>query len=149
MSIRILTVTLGVAWAVTLIGIIWLLAIAGLHPRHLLSWLSVIELGMQLCGVLSIGSVVVGIVNLRAGARRRAVIGFASAFGWGVLGALYGASGARNVLINMNPPIPFYIYAPAYAEALVVLLVGLTGTLLGLALLSRSSSSNSGASRAG
>ena len=37
----------------------------------------------------------------------------------------------------MNPPIPFAIYSQFYAEALIVLLVGLTGALLCLGLLSR------------
>lgn len=147
MLIRILIAVLGIAWVVTLIGTIWLLAIAGLHPRYLISWLSIMELGMQLCAVLSIVSTAFGVISLRSGARRRAWFGFGGAFGWGVLGGVYGASIARMVLINMNPPIPFSVYAIGYAEALVVLLVGLTGTLLGLVLLSRSSPSSRVADR--
>ena len=71
------------------------------------------------------------------GTRPRPVIGVGGAFGWGALGALLGAANARNGLINMNPLIPFAIYAPFYAQALIVLLVGLTGALVGLVLLSR------------
>ncbi|MDI6625742.1 MAG: hypothetical protein QME55_13505, partial [Brevundimonas sp.] len=69
--------------------------------------------------------------------RRRAVIGFAAAFGWGAVGGLLGAVSARNGLICTNDPVPFAVYAPNYAEAFLVLLIGLTGALLGLALLDR------------
>ncbi|HYC99130.1 hypothetical protein [Brevundimonas sp.] len=133
---RVLLVALGAAWVVTLAGLVWMMNLAGMRPHHALLFPIYMDLVLKACVVLSVVSAAIGIISVRAGARPRALIGVGGAFGWGVMGALYGAANARLMLINMNPPIPFAIYAPGYAEALVVLLVGLTGTLLGLALLS-------------
>lgn len=135
MSTRILIVALGVAWIAALAGVVWMMILGGMRPRHLLYLLTDLNPVETACVALSVISTVIGIVSLRAGERRRALIGVAGAVGWGVLGALYGVAGARSMLINMNPPIPFSVYAPNYAAALVVLLVGLTGALLGLGLL--------------
>jgi hypothetical protein len=55
----------------------------------------------------------------------------------GAVGGPLGAVNARNGLICTNDPIPFATYAPNYAEAFLVLLIGLTGAILGLVLLSR------------
>lgn len=136
MTTRILIVASGIAWLATLAGVVWMMILGGMRPHHVQFLLIDMDLVLKACGVLAVVSAVIGIIGVRAGARPRAVIGFAGAFGWGVLGALYGAAGARIMLINMNPPIPFTVYAPNYAAALIVLLVGLTGTLVGLGLLS-------------
>ena len=102
MAIRILSI----AGVVTLIGIIWLLAIAGLHPRQLLLWLSTMDPVFQLCCVLSIGSAAFSVVSLRGGSRRHAWIGVASAFGWSIVGAALSAATARTGLIAINPRSP-------------------------------------------
>ncbi len=136
MTTRILIVALAIACVVALAGLVWMINLAGYAPNQLQFLLTDMDLVLKACVVLSVVSATIGIIGVRAGARRRAVIGFGGAFGWGVLGALVGAANAKNMLINMNPPIPFAVYAPNYAQALVVLLVGITGALLGLGLLS-------------
>lgn len=136
MTTRTLLITAGFAWVVALAGLVWMMMLGGMRPRHTLYLLTDLNPVETACVALSVVSAVIGTISLCAGARPRAVIGFAAAFGWGVLGALYGAAGARSMLINMNPPIPFSVYAPNYAAALLVLLVGMTGALLGLGLLS-------------
>ncbi|HZW16094.1 MAG TPA: hypothetical protein VFF66_07545 [Brevundimonas sp.] len=140
MTTRILIVALVLAWVATLAGIAWLMTRAGMRPHHAPYLLTDMDLVLKACAALSVVSAAIGIIGVRAGARRRAVLGLAGALGWGVLGGLLGAATARIGLIDLNPPIPFSVYAPGYAEALVVLLVGLTGALLGLGLLSRRSS---------
>lgn len=136
MTTRTLLITAGFAWVVALGGLVWMMMLGGMRLGHALYLLTDLNPVETACVALSVVSAVIGTISLRAGARPRAVIGFAAAFGWGVLGALYGAAGARSMLINMNPPIPFSVYAPNYAAALLVLLVGMTGALLGLGLLS-------------
>lgn len=136
MTTRILLVTLGIAWVVALAGLVWMMTLAQLRPHHALLLLIHLNFVLKTCVVLSVASAAIGIHSLRTGARPRPLIGAGGAFGWGVLGALLGAATARNGLINMNPPIPFAIYAPFYAQALIVLMVGLTGALLCLGLLS-------------
>lgn len=137
MTIRIPLIVLTIAWVVAFAGLVWMINLAGLAPTQLRFLLTDMDLVLKACVVLSVVSAVFGIIGVRAGASRRALIAAGGALGWGVLGALLGAASARIMLINMNPPFPFAIYAPNYAEALIVLLVGLTGALLGLALLSR------------
>ncbi|MCS6626420.1 hypothetical protein N0B44_26210 [Roseibacterium beibuensis] len=137
MTTRILLVASVVAWVAALVGLVWMVVLAEIRPRYL-PWLLIhMDIVLQACAVLSVVSAVIGILGVRAGARRRAVTGFSAAFGWGVLGGVLGMAGARVMLINMNPPIPFYVYAPGYAQAFLVLLVGLTGAILGLVLLGR------------
>lgn len=113
--------------------------LAGMRPHDLLFSLNYLDPVRGACVVLSVVSAAIGMFSIFAGTRPRAVIGVGGTLGWGVLGAVLHAASAKNGLINMNPPIPFYIYAPAYADALIVLLVGLTGALLCLGLLSRRS----------
>jgi hypothetical protein len=137
MTTRILIVALAIAWVVALAGLVWMMTLAQLRPHHALLLLIHLNLVMMACTVLSVVSAAIGILSLHAGARPRLWIGVGGAFGWGALGGLYGAAGAQSGLINMNPPIPFAIYSQFYAEALIVLLVGLTGALLCLGLLSR------------
>ena len=139
MTIRILLISLSLAWVVAFAGLVWMVNLAGIRPDQLRFLLTDMDLVLKACAVLSAVSAVIGILGVRAGARRRAVIGIGGAFGWGVLGALLGAASAQNGLFCMTGPIPFANYAPAYAEALIVLLVGLTGALLGLGLLGRRS----------
>jgi hypothetical protein len=136
MKTRILLIALTIAWAATLAGLVWMMMLAGMRPHDLLPSLIYLDLVLKACVILSVVSAAIGIFSLFAGKRPRTVIGVGGAFGWGVLGALLGAANARNGLINMNPPIPFAIYAPAYADAFLVLLIGLTGALLCLGLLS-------------
>ena len=140
MTIRTLLVALGVGWIAALAGLVWMASLVGMRPPHLTSLLTDMDIVLQAFATLSVVSAAAGIIGLRVGAQRRATLGFAGAFGWGALGALYGAASARIMLINMTPPIPVSVYALGYAEALLVLLVGLTGALLGLGLLRRRSS---------
>lgn len=136
MTTRILLVALGIAWAVALAGLVWMMTLAMMRPHHAL--LSFVDMDpvLKTCVALSIASAAFGMLSGLAGSRVRARFGVGGALGWGVVGALLGAAYARDMLINMNPPIPFSVYAPNYAEALIVLLVGLTGAILGLGLLS-------------
>ncbi|TAJ63899.1 hypothetical protein [Brevundimonas sp.] len=135
MTTRLLLGALAIAWVVALAGLVWMMTLAQLRPHHAFLLLIHLDPVMRACVALSVVSAAIGILSLRAGARPRPLIGVGGAFGWGVLGALYGAASAQNMLICINPPIPFSIYAQPYAEALIVLLVGLTGALLGLGLL--------------
>jgi hypothetical protein len=137
MTTRILIVALAIAWVVALAALVWMMSLAQLRPHHALLLLIDLNLVLKACVLLSVISAAIGMLSLRAGARPRLRIGVGGAFGWGALGGLYGAAGAQSGLINMNPPIPFAIYSQFYAEALIVLLVGLTGALLCLGLLSR------------
>lgn len=111
--------------------------LAGMGPRRLPYLLLDMDTVLKTCGVLSVVSAIIGFISLRAGARSGATVGFAGAFAWGLVGSVLGTAGARSMLINMPPPISFAVYAPNYAAALLVLLIGLTGALVGLALLSR------------
>jgi hypothetical protein len=137
MLTRTMLVALAVAWVAALAGLVWMVMLAGMRPRHLPYLLSDMDMVLKACAALSVVSAVIGVIGVRAGTRRRAVFGLAGAFGWGAVGGLLGAANARDGLINMNQPIPFYVFSPNYAEAFLVLLVGLTGALLGLTLLSR------------
>jgi hypothetical protein len=138
MTTRSLIVALGIAWVAAFAGLVWVMNLAGLRAHHALLLLIHLDFVLMACVVLSVVSAAIGIISVRVGARLRAVLGVVGAFGGGVLGALYGAVNAQiGVIICMNPPIPFAFYAQFYAEALIVLLVGLTGALVGLVLLSR------------
>jgi len=137
MTIRILLLALTIAWVVALAGLVWMMDLAGMRPHDLLPSLIYLDIVLKACVILSVASAAIGIITIFVGTRPRAVTGVGGAFGWGLLGALLGAATARNGLINMNPPIPLSIYAPFYADAFMVLLVGLTGALLCLGLLSR------------
>jgi hypothetical protein len=137
MTTRILLVALVIALVVALGGLVWMMTLAQLRPHHALLLLINLDPVLKTCVVLSVVSAAIGIVSARAGARPRPWIGVGGAFGWGVLGGLYGAASAHNGLVCINPPIPFAIYAQPYAEALIVLLIGLTGALVALGLLSR------------
>ena len=136
MKTRILIGALGIAWVATLAGLVWMINLVGYLPSQLHFLLTDMDPVLMACVVLSVVSAAFGILSTRAGKRPRPVTGVGGALGWGVLGALLGAANARNGLIAINPPIPFAIYAPNYAEALIVLLVGLTGALLCLGVLS-------------
>ena len=132
MTTRILLVASAVAWVAALAGVVWMVVLAEMRLRYLPSLLTDMDMVLQACAVLSVVSAGVGIHGARTGARRRAVIGVAAAFGWGVLGAVLGVVSARNGLHCTNDPIAFAVYAPRYAEAFLVLLIGLTGAILGL-----------------
>lgn len=135
MTTRILLV-LGIAWAVALAGLVWMITLATMRPHHALLSFIIMDPVLKICVALSVASAAFGMLSGFTGSRIRARLGVGGALGWGVVGALLGAADARNMLINMNPPIPFSVYAPNYAEALIVLLVGLTGAIVGLGLLS-------------
>lgn len=134
MKTRILLIALTIAWVAALAGLVWMMNLSGMRPHHLLSF-PTHNLVLKACVVLSVASAAIGIISVLVGARPRTAIGAGGAAVWGTLGALYGAAGVQNGLINMNPPIPFYVYAPGYAEALWVLLIGLTGGILCLGLI--------------
>ncbi len=136
MTTRILLIALTIAWVATLAGLVWMMSLAGMRPHDLLLSLNYLDPVRGACVMLSVVSAAIGMFSIFARTRPRAVIGVGGALGWGVLGALLHAASAKNGLINMNPPIPFAIYAPAYADALIVLRVGLTGGLICLGLLS-------------
>jgi hypothetical protein len=133
MTIHNLLIALGLAWIVAASGIGWLMNLAGMRLEHLPFLLIYADIVMKGLVALSVASAAMGVVR----ARSHAGVGAGWALAWGVLGALFGAATARMMLINMNPPIPFYVYAPNYATALLVLLIGLTGAILCLGLLSR------------
>jgi len=134
MTTRILLAALALAWVVAFAALVWMVTLVGYLPHQLRFLLTDMDPVLQACAVLSVVSAAIGIISMRGGGRPRPVIGVGGALGWGVLGALLGAATARIGLICMNPPIPFAVYAPYYAEALVVLLTGLTGALLCLGL---------------
>lgn len=135
MTTRILLVVLTIAWVVALAGLIWMMKLGGMGAHHLLLSLIHLNFVLKACVILSVASAAIGIISLFVGTRRRAVIGVGGAFGWGVLGALFAVASAQNGLICINPPIPFSLYAPAYADVFLVLVIGLTGALLCLGLL--------------
>ncbi|MFN3669752.1 MAG: hypothetical protein ACK4VY_10620 [Brevundimonas sp.] len=137
MTTRILLVAVGIAWVVALGGLVWMMTLAQLRPHHALLLLIHLSFVPKACVALLVVSAAIGILSLRAGARPRPLIGVGGAAGWAVLGALYVEASAQAGLISINPPIPFGFYAQYHAEALIVLLIGLTGALLCLALLSR------------
>ena len=136
MKTRILLIAVTLAWAVAFAGLVWMLNLGGMRPHDALLLLIHLNFLLKACVILSVVSAAIGIFSLFAGKRPRPLTGVGGALGWGVLGALLGAANAQNGLICINPPIPFAIHAPAYAEALIVLLIGLTGALLCLGLLS-------------
>lgn len=131
---RTLLVALAIGWVAALAGLVWMMTAAGARFHHVPFFLIDMNILLKACALLSVASAVIGIVSVLVGARPRLWIGVGGAAGWGVLGGLYGAAGARSMLINMNPPIPFSIYASNYAEAFLVLLIGLTGAMLCLGL---------------
>lgn len=117
---------LSLAWLAASAGVLWLAVVAGMRIVHVPLLLEHADYVTKALVALSVISAVLGVVRARSHAR----VGAAWALGWGALGAIYGAATARMMLINMNPPIPFYVYAPNYAEAAFVLLIGLTGAIL-------------------
>jgi hypothetical protein len=117
---------LCLAWLVALAGVVWLGSAAGMRLVHVPLLLQHADYVTKTLAALSVISATLGFVR----GPTHASVGAAWALGWGALGAIYGAATARMMLINMNPPIPFYVYAPNYAEAAFVLLVGLTGAIL-------------------
>jgi hypothetical protein len=131
MTIRNLLIALGIAWILAAAGMLWMAGLAGIRPRHLPYLLTDMDIVMKVFVALSVVSAAMGVVR----ARTHTGVGAGWALGWGVLGALFGAATARMMLINMNPPIPFYVYAPNYATALLVLLIGLTGAILCVGLI--------------
>jgi hypothetical protein len=131
MTIRNLLIALGIGWILAAAGMVWMAGLAGIRPRHLPYLLTDMDIVMKVFVALSVVSAAMGVVR----ARTHAGVGAGWALGWGVLGALFGAATARMMLINMNPPIPFYVYAPNYATALLVLLIGLTGAILCVGLI--------------
>jgi hypothetical protein len=135
MTARILLIAAAVAWVATLAGLVWMVDAAGMLAADVLWVLRHLNFMPMAFVVVSGLMGVAGIVCAVLGRRAKAFIGASGAFGWGAVGALYGAAGARTGLIGMNPPIPFAVYAPSYAEALIVLLIGLTGAVLSLAVL--------------
>jgi len=137
MKTRILLIALTIAWVATLAGLGWMMNLGGMRPHHLLLSLIHLNFVLKACVILSVVSAAIGIFSLFAGKRPRPLIGVGGALGWGVLGTLYGTASAQNGLICINPPIPFSLYAPAYADVFIVLLIGLTGALLYLGVLSR------------
>lgn len=138
--VRLLLIAAIVAWVVALVGIFWLLAISDILPEHTLSTLIDQHISARVFSVLSGLAAAAGVFSILKGARLRAGILTGVAFGWGVLGALYGALNAHyGVLYHEYEPIPLSARAPFYTDALVVLLIGLTGTIICLAMLSRRS----------
>jgi hypothetical protein len=119
-------IVLGLAWLAAAVGVVCLAVAADMLLVHVPLRLMHGDFVLKGLAALSVISAVLGVVR----ARTHAVIGAGWALGWGALGAVYGTATARLMLINMNPPIPFYVYAPNYAEAAFVLLIGLTGAIL-------------------
>lgn len=105
MTTRTLLVASAVAWVAALVGLVWMIVLAEFRPRYLPSLLTEMDMALQACAVLSVVSAVWAVFSVRAGARRRAVLGIAGAFGWGAVGGLLGAVSARNGLICTNDPL--------------------------------------------
>lgn len=135
MTARALLIAAAVAWVAALVGLVSMMMLGGMRPQDVLFLLTYMDPVLKAFAVLSVVWAAIGITSVRAGARDRAAISMLGAFGFGALGAVLGAANAPNGLICINPPIPFAIYAPDYAQALIVLLVGLSGAILCLALL--------------
>ena len=112
MTTRILLVALGIAWVVALAGLVWMMTLAAMRPHHALLSFTIMDPVLKICVALSVASAAFGMLSGLAGLRARARLGVGGALGWGVVGALLGAAGARNMLINMNPPIPFFRLRP-------------------------------------
>ena len=121
-----------VAWSVVAGALAFMVHAAGLRLdqladifRHLspvpLAW----TLASALAAAISLGS---GLFDART-------VAWSAAFGaavFGVLGAAYVEASFRLGLWDATTPPPFAFYAIGHAEALSVLLVGLTGALIGL-----------------
>lgn len=136
MSARALLIAAAVAWVATLSGLIWMLAAAEIAPDiigPILIDLPFVEKAGAILSGLAAGF---GIVGVLRGQRSRGWIGSAAALGCGVLGALHVEAGLRyGLLYNGIGPVPFPAYAHFHSQALVVLLIALTGTAVCLGLL--------------
>lgn len=137
MIARILLIAAAIAWAATLAGMVWMMGAAQMSLDNALAMLVHLPFMLKAFAGLAILGAAIAVVGAPRGARRRAWIGVSAAAGWGVLGALYGQANARGGLISINPPYPFAIFAVGYAEALMVLLIALTGVIAGLVFLSQ------------
>src|SRR5690606_14854709 len=91
MTTRILLVALGIAWAVALAGLVWMMTLAMMRPHHALLSFIVMDPTLKICVALSVASAAFGISSGLAGLRVRARLGVGGALGWGVVGALLGA----------------------------------------------------------
>lgn len=123
------------AWAVVLAGLIWMMAWAGVRAADL-------PLMLRQLGFLTTGFLVVSVLAAALGAgfafiddRAKALIGAGDALVAAAVAALVLVIEAHSGLICMNPPIPFEFYAPTYAQALLAMLIGLTGACLVLAVV--------------
>lgn len=132
--IRILFIAAAVAWVAALAGLVWMTGAAELRAIELpllLIHLDPVILGFVLASGLT-GAIGVAGAVVRDPARIQ--IGAGDAAVAGVSGALLVEYQMRTGLICINPPIPFAYDAVSHTQALMVLLVGLTGAVLSLAV---------------
>ncbi len=135
MTIRLLFIAAMIAWGASVWGIVWQMGVGGIPPGDLLSFLQRASFVPMVCAVMSVVLAGLGVWFAWTGSRIKALIGIGDAFVWGALGALYVEISQHSGLICIDPPIPAATYAPGHVEALLLLLIGLTGACVPLALL--------------
>ena len=131
MTSRNLFVAAAVAWVLALAGLVWMMNAAGMSPVYLPDNLNFVSTA---CTALAGLAGLLGIVGGLIGSRATALAGAGGAAGWGLLGALYVEMIVQQVLASVGPT-RLAIVAVSHAEALTVLLVGLTGAVASLGLL--------------
>lgn len=135
MTARILLIAAAVAWVTALAGLVWMMDAAELRAHELplmLIHLDPVILGFVLASGL-MGAI--GVAGALARDPARIQIGAGDAVVCGVAGALLVEYQMRTGLICINPPIPFAYDAVNHTQALMVLLTGLTGTVVSLGVL--------------
>lgn len=131
MTSRNLLIAAGIAWVLALSGLVWMMNAAGMSPAYLPDNLEFVSLA---CAVLAGLAGALGIVGGLIGSRVTALAGAGGAVGWGLLGALYVEMIVQQVLASVGPT-RLAVVAVSHAEALTVLLIGLTGAVVSLGLL--------------
>ncbi|MBN8551292.1 MAG: hypothetical protein J0L52_00175 [Caulobacterales bacterium] len=128
---RLLIVT-AVAWLIAAALLIWMMQLAGMNPVFLIDNLGILS---TLLAGLSVLGAVLAVVGALTGSRPMALIGAGAAVGWSVLGAAYVEMIVASVVQSMGGSVSLRVTAVSHAEALLVLLIGLTGALVGLGAL--------------
>lgn len=133
MTNRNLLIAAVVAWLVAIAGLVWMLIAAGMSPAYLPGNFGFISGAWAVLAGLAGG---LGIIGGLVGSRATALAGAGGAVGWGALGALYVEFIIQQTLASVGPT-RLAIVAVSHAEALSVLLIGLTAAVVALALLQR------------
>lgn len=131
MTIRNLLIAAVVAWLAAIAGLAWMMSAAGMSPAYLPDNFGFMS---GACAVLAGLAGGLGVVGGLVGSRVTALAGAGGAVGWGALGALYVEVIIQQVLASVGPT-RLAIVAVSHAEALSVLLIGLTGAVVSLGVL--------------